>query len=366
MKPRTALPCSRRQFVGSATAISAAAAFGIPGALRGALPEKIKIGQIGTKHSHAAGKMNAIRSNTDDYEIVGVVEPDAARRRSVEGSATYRGLTWMTEAELLGTDGLRVVAVETDVPDLVPTGLRCVRAGKHIHLDKPAGESMAACRELHAEATRRGLTIQMGYMLRYNPGFQFVFQVVRDGWLGEITEIDGMMGKKAGADLRKDLERFAGGGMFELACHLIDAVVGILGEPTNVTPFVRRSHPERDTFADNQMAVFEYPKAIAAIRCNHIDPLGFARRQFTVTGTEGTVEIRPLEPPQVRLGLDRPRGPFKKGFQEVQVPAASGRYDAEFADLARVVRGEKDFAWNSEHDLIVHRAVLRASGLPAD
>jgi predicted dehydrogenase len=322
---------------------------------------RIKIGQLGTKHAHALGKLDTIQKFPEHYELIGIVEADSQRREELSGR--YKTLNWMTEDELLSAPGLQVVAVETGVRELVPAALRCLRAGKHIHLDKPAGPSLEACRELHAEAENRNLTIQMGYMLRYNPAFEFLFQVVRDGWLGDITEITGMMGKMMDDGGRKELAGFEGGGMFELACHLIDAVVTVLGAPTRVTPFTRRTHPEKDTFADNQLAVFDYEKAIAAIRCNHLDPLGFARRQFEVAGTQGSLEIRPLEPPVVRLGLDRPRGNFVKGFQEVDLPKAGGRYDAEFLDLARVIRGEKKLAWDSKHDLAVHEAVLRASGM---
>ena len=154
--------------------------------------------------------------------------------------------------------------------------------------------------------------------------------------------------------------------MFELTCHLIDALVTVLGPPKSVTAISHRSFPEKDDFADNQLAVFDYEMAIATIRCNHVDPLGFPRRQFSVTGTEGTLEIQPLEPPIVRLGLDRARGNFKKGFQTIELPKATGRYDAEFLDLAKIIRGEKELAWDSAHDLAVHEAVLRGSGMDVD
>ena len=41
----------------------------------------------------------------------------------------------------------------------------------------------------------------------------------------------------------------------------------------------------------------------------------------------------------------------------------SGRYDGEFADLARVIRGEAKLAWSYEHDLAVQETVLRAAGM---
>ena len=49
----------------------------------------------------------------------------------------------------------------------------------------------------------------MGYMLRYNPAFEFMFNAVKERWFGEIMEIDAMMGKKAGDGMRKELAAFA-------------------------------------------------------------------------------------------------------------------------------------------------------------
>ena len=354
-------PLSRRTFLASTAGVCA-----FPHVHGADQPPRIRIGQIGTKHAHATGKISAIRGLSDLYQVVGVVEPDAARRAALSDTDAYRDLSWMTVEELLNTEGLAAVAVETPVRDLVPTATACIRAGKHVHLDKPAGPSMSDCRQLHLEANQRNLTIQMGYMLRYNPAFELLFQMVRDGWLGKITELTAAMGKLGGDSMRQELSEFAGGGMFELACHIIDAMVTVLGKPDHVTAHNRRSYPDKDSFADNQLAVFDYPDAIATIRCNHLDPFGFPRRHFHVVGQWGVFQINPLEPPQVRLALDRPRGRFKKGFQDVELRSMSGRYDDEFRDLAKVIRGEKNLAWDSTHDLAVHEAVLRGSGMPID
>ncbi|MDA7633374.1 Gfo/Idh/MocA family oxidoreductase [bacterium] len=328
--------------------------------------ERIKIGQIGTQHAHASGKMQSLRKLRDLYEVVGVVEPDSEAREKAERSATFKDIPFLTEEALLNTPGLQVVAVETPVRDLVKTAIRCLEADFHIHLDKPAGASMSACRELHAVAVRQNRTIQMGYMFRYNAGFEFLFDILKKGWLGEITEVSGMIGKLGSNQLRDELIEFPGGGMFELGCHLIDAVVTVLGKPDAVQSIVRRTKPERDQFADNQLAVFEYSKAIGTIRCNHLDPFGSPRRQFNVTGDQGTIEIRPLEVPRARIALDRDRGSFRKGFQDVRLARMTGRYDGSFRDLAKVIRGEKTLAWDAEHDLAVHETVLRASGMSVD
>ena len=323
---------------------------------------KIKIAQIGTGHAHASGKMQAVRKYPEIFNVAGIAEPDPKRSKALNDPA-YLGLTTLTEAAILADESIQVVVVETEVKKLVPTALKCIKAGKHIHLDKPAGESLESAKKLHQEADNRKLTVQMGYMLRYNPSFEFLFQAVKDGWLGEITEVIGMMGKKASDGLRKELSQYKGGGMFELACHLIDATVTILGKPLKVAAYNHRTTPDKDTFIDNQLAVLDYKKAIATIRCNHADPAGFKSRMFSVTGTQGTILIQPLEGGKVHLTLDRPQGKYKKGTQEISLPRSPGRYDKEFIDLAAIIRGEKKLAWNSKHDIDAHEAVLKASGV---
>ncbi|WP_397384161.1 Gfo/Idh/MocA family protein [Prosthecobacter sp.] len=310
---------------------------------------RLRIGQIGSEHAHAAGKMAAMRALKDLWEVVGV----AAEKG-------YEGVPLLTEAQLLGTPDLKAVAVETRMEDSCATALRCIEAGKHVHLDKPGALGHDEFKTMRLEAEKRGLTVQMGYMLRYNPAFELLFQAVREGWLGEITEIDAAMGKLGDAKQRGIMGALPGGGLFELGCHVIDAVTTILGKPQSVSAF---STPTQDDgVKDNQMAVLQYAKATAVVRVNHADPFGGPRRRFNVTGTEGTFEILPMESGKVNLSLTKARGSYKKGTQSFQLEVPKDRYAGEFTDLAKVVRGEKKLAWDAAHDISVHETVLRAAG----
>jgi predicted dehydrogenase len=349
---------SRRHFLQtSAASLAAAQAWAQP-----VNSGRIKVAQIGTKHPHAEGKFATLLDLPDLYEVVGICEDDPAQRERVAGRKPYQSSQWLESDQILNNPEIQLVSVETEIDQLVPTALRCLKAGKHIHLDKPAGQELGPCRVMHREADKRGLTIQMGYMLRYNPALTFLFETVRKGWLGDITEVHGHMGKKASPGLRKELSRYPGGGLFELACHLIDALVTVLGKPAEVHGFHLKT--QADAFKDNQLAVFRYPGALATIGSNHNDPFGGPRRQFTVIGTKGTIAIQPLEPPRLSLSLTEERGDFRRGTQEVSMPRIEGRYHGEFRDMAKIVRGEKSLAWNSQHDLIVQETLMRATGLP--
>lgn len=358
----------RRDFISTlGTASLAATAALAPGALaktaEPATPTapRLRIGQIGTGHAHADGKL-AVLKRSPDFELAGVVEPDPQLRRAAETRKEYQGVRWMTEEELLNTPGLRAVAVETEVKNLLAVAQRCVAAGTHLHLDKPAGESLPEFKRLLDAATRKNLTVQMGYMFRYNPAFEFALRAAREGWLGQVFSIEAVMGKTVGAEERKRLQRYRGGTMFELGCHLIDAVMTLLGPPAKVTTHARHIGRFSDDLLDHQVAVLEYPQTIVTVRSSLVEVEGTARRQFVVCGDGGTADIRPLEPPALRLSLAQARDGFKKGTQEIPLPRAP-RYEADFVDLARVIRGEKAFAWSPAHDLAVQETILRASGL---
>jgi predicted dehydrogenase len=353
-------PFNRRQVLQSAAAgVAALAAPAVHVAAQ--TGGRIKVGQIGVGHAHAT-KLGVYRKSPD-YEVVGIVEPDAKLREAAREQPAYRDLPWMTEEQLFSVPGLQVVTVETEVRDLLRTAQRCVDAGKHVHLDKPAGDSLPRYRSLLAAAEKQKLLVQMGYMFRYSPAVLLLRQFLKEGWLGEIFEVHTVMSKVVPPAQRRELAEFKGGIMFELGCHVIDLVVGVLGRPERVHPYPRTSGAHGDTLADNMLAVLEYPRATATVRSTAIEIDGGSRRHLAVCGTGGTFHIQPLDAPDVTLTLDRERGPYKKGTQEVKFGNYE-RYVGDAADMARILRGEKECEYSYVHDLAVQETVLLASGMP--
>ncbi|MBL8830475.1 MAG: Gfo/Idh/MocA family oxidoreductase, partial [Planctomycetaceae bacterium] len=154
---------------------------------------RIKIGQIGVGHAHAS-KLAAYR-RSPDYEVVGIVEPDEKLRDTAGKQPVYADLPWLTRDALLNTPGLQAVLVETHVRDSLANAEVCIAAGKHIHLDKPAGESLTHYRQILEQAKAKNLLTQMGYMFRYNPALVLLREFLQQGWLGEVFEVHTVMSK---------------------------------------------------------------------------------------------------------------------------------------------------------------------------
>jgi predicted dehydrogenase len=366
---------TRREIVkslGAALAYSLASTTTLTNCSGTAVRPRIKIGQIGVGHVHAY-KLGVYRASTD-YEVVGIVEPDHELRRQAEKKRVYRGLPWLTQEQLLNVSGLQAVLVETRVRDALDVAAACVGAGKHIHLDKPPGESLPQLRGILQVAARQNLLVQMGYMYRYNPAVVLLRDFLSRGWLGDVFQIDAVMSRIVEPAERRGMAEYRGGMMFELGCHLIDLLVSLMGRPTKITAFRQHTARLEDGLMDNTLAVFEYPHALATVKSSAMEVEGFARRHFVVCGTEGTFHIQPLDDPnfvekkipeahwKVRVALSTSRDHYRKGYQDVSLPKYT-RYVADAADMARIIRGEKLTDFPYEHDLTVQAAVLQACGL---
>lgn len=327
--------------------------------------KKIKIGQIGTGHGHAAGKLEVYRKS-DDFEVVGVAEPDDRLRQVAESLPAFRDVPWMTVEQLLNIPDLQAVAIETVPRHLLQHAETCIEAGKHVHLDKPAGESLNQFRRILDSASRRHLCLQMGYMYRYNPAIVLMRDLLKKGFLGDPFEVHCVMSKQLDPAARLKHAEYPGGMMFELGCHLIDIVVDLLGAPESISPVSQHAGKQPDGLLDNMLAVLKYPAAIATVKSSGLEVEGFSRRHVVLCGTEGTIHIEPLDTPKVvRLALSKERGKYHKGRQDIVIEPYE-RYVADAADFAKIIRGEKLADWSVMHDLVVQETVLQAAGCPTD
>ncbi|HIG27539.1 MAG TPA: Gfo/Idh/MocA family oxidoreductase [Verrucomicrobiales bacterium] len=352
---------NRRRFLKQST-LTAGLLSGSPLISVGAGSDKIRMGQIGVAHGHAAGKIRSYRQSTE-FEVVGIHEPDLNRWNQVKNSQDYRGVKWMTLEELLNTKRLQAVAVETEVKDLLKYAESCVAVGMHIHLDKAPGDSLSRFRGILERSARQNRVVQMGYMYRYNPAIEMLRDLLEKGWLGDPFEVHTVMSKVVAPNARKDLAEYPGGIMYELGCHLIDLVVGLMGKPDQVHAYPKTTGKSDDGLIDNMLAVFEYPGATATVKSSAVEVEGFARRHFVLCGTEGTFHIQPLDSPKASLALSRAHGGFRKGYQEIEFPRFT-RYIADASDFAKIIRGEKSTDYPPSHDLAVQEAVLKACALP--
>jgi predicted dehydrogenase len=324
---------------------------------------RIRMAQLGTRHGHAEGKLAALRKSPA-VELVGVCEPDPARRAAIEAPGNaYAGVRWLETAELVEDRSIVAVASEGRNDESLAQTEALVHAGKHVWYDKPAGDDGERWRAVVDVARARGRLIQMGYMFRYHEGFRRIADWVRSGLLGRLFAIRAHMSTGLPAEAQRVIARHRGGIFFDLAGHVLDQIVELLGRPDRVTAFLRSDGGAVAGFHDNTLAVLDYPQALASVDIAAMEPPPTARR-FEVYGTRGSAIMEPFEPAgPIRLCLTEAAGGYRQGDQLVSVTpqARQELYELELAAFVAAIRGDAPPDRSLDHELLVQETLLRAT-----
>ena len=320
---------------------------------------RIKIGQIGIGHNHGEAKMKAVRKFPELFEVVGYAEENEKWIERRGAKVGYEGLPRLSVEEVIARSD--AILVESDVWDLTKYAQMCIDAGKHIHMDKPAGGTLEEYERLLNDAKSKDLVVQMGYMYRYNPAVMKCFEHVKNGDLGEIYSINAEMSTFHKPQYKQWLTNFGGGIMYILGSHLVDLVVYMMGEPKKITTFLKHTGADGIDFEDNNLAVLEYDKALARIFVSSVEVNGFGRRQLVVAGSRGTVNICPLERPMIMTYSDTSIAEYGCVDKKIVIPCedntADGRYDDMMQDFYAYIKGTKENPFTYEHDLLVQKVL---------
>lgn len=327
--------------------------------------KRIKVGQIGIGHNHGEGKMLAVQKFPELFEIIGYAEESEEWVEKRGKLPCYRDLTRLTVEEVIEKSD--AILVECDVWNLTKVAKMCVDAGKHVHIDKPASGTLCEFEALLNVAKAKKLTVQMGYMYRYNYAINKCMEMIKSGELGEIYQIDSEMSTYHSKEYREWLRHFKGGSMYIFGSHLIDLIVSILGEPENVYPFIKQTRFEGIYSDDNNFAVLEYDKAIARITNLSVEVNGWGMRRFAIMGSKGTVEIKPIElnvkmtKATEEIVAGSHYSDIKEEIDVQDIPTLS-RYDEMLKDFYKSIIGEKANPYTYEHELAVQKTLCRVVG----
>ena len=302
---------------------------------------KIRVVHHGVAHDHSGATMECAKAHPEVFEIVGIVEPDEAMWAEYGSHPAYADVPRMTEEELFSRKDIDAVFVEGHELRSVSDAQKCIDHGLHVHLDKPGGVDLAAFERLLTTAEEKNLTLQMGYMYRWNPAMKYAIDAVKSGKLGTVTAIDGTFSILHDENKRRWLRQFPGGMMFYIGCHVIDMILMLNGMPTAVHAYNRDSGFCNDGSMDNGFAVLDYPHGVCTARTNATEVNGYTRRQLMIAGTGGSILIQPLESPTLMRETLYGDGPMNNKCidqsQGIFPGFLIGRYDDMLLEFAACV-----------------------------
>ena len=331
---------------------------------------RIRIAQIGTnRYSHAPEIFISMKNKPELFDVVGYALVEDEREACANKLYAFEGYPELSLEEILNDPTIEAVAVETDEVHLLKYAQMAADHGKHIHMEKPGSPSLADFECLIETVKQKNLVFHVGYMYRYNPFIMEAMKEAEEGKFGEIFSVEAQMSRNDKPETRKWLGTLPGGMMFYLGCHLVDLVLRLRGEPTAITPYNRSVDPNGIGTEDYAMAVLEYPNGVSFVKTCAKEIGGFGRRQLVINGTEGSVEIKPLEIAQKGEGFllktqrTRRKPDGSPVFEETPV---FGRYDTMLDSFAAIVRGDKTNPYTYDYELSVFKALLACCGVPVD
>ena len=127
----------------------------------------------------------------EKMRIVGVVEPDPARRRyAADAYGIPEERRYSSVDELIAGPKIADAVINGTLDTQhVPTTLPLLRAGYDVLLEKPIGINEEEVLELYKTARRHKRKVMICHVLRYAPFYAAIRKLVQDGEIGDIIHI---------------------------------------------------------------------------------------------------------------------------------------------------------------------------------
>jgi predicted dehydrogenase len=198
-----------------------------------------------------------------------------------------------------------VVSVTTPNGMHRPIAEAALANGKHVWMEKPMAPALADA-EAMAAAVRPGLVTMLGYNYSRNPAFRHAVKLIEDGVIGRPLHFRGVFDEDYMADA--DLpwtwrcQRSDGGlgALGDLGCHLVAAMLPLMGPVESVTAEVQTVVPSRP-FEGGMRAVENEDSAFAQIRfrsgatgsfsCSRVVRGRKNKLAWEVQGSDGTISF---------------------------------------------------------------------------
>ena len=192
---------------------------------------KTRIGIIGCggmAKSHASRFSDVL----DRIEITAVVDIEREKARTV--------------SDLLGSNPI----IETDyrriydkidaalivVPHHLhhPVSMDCLRAGKHVLVEKPMALNEAECVEMIEEAERQDRVLMVAYCMRFHPLVVKMKELLDTKAYGDVFQLSiwtEQLTKRDEGHWSRSAKTLGGGQFFSHGCHYVDLLLWMLGKP---------------------------------------------------------------------------------------------------------------------------------------
>jgi predicted dehydrogenase len=276
------------------------------------------------------------------FVVAGLYDPDRDRAQTLAREWAIPHV-FDSLAEAVGADAVFDVAAP---PVAHCEILAALPEGASVLLQKPMGLDLAAATEIRDICHVRGLTASVNFQLRYSAMMLAIADAIRQGRLGELTEIEVHINLVTPWQLFPHLKPNPRVEIVSHSIHYLDAIRALVGNPRSV--FARSFGHPASVLADTRTSmILDYGdtlRVLLSINHHHDFDRRFQDAQFRVEGVAGAAVAK------LGVLLDYPAGEpdelwlAPRGGPWTQLPLAGAWFPDAFigpmANLQRFAAGE--------------------------
>jgi UDP-N-acetyl-2-amino-2-deoxyglucuronate dehydrogenase len=250
-----------------------------------------------------------------------------------------------------------VLATPNDVHE--EQALACASLGRHVFVEKPIADSVAAGERMRRACDEAGVTLMVGHAFRRLGAARRVKQLIDDGALGRVVLAEANMslpGSFKPAAWRAHRDRNPGGPIMQLGIHHVDTLAYWLGPVRRASGRFAHVHTEAE-IDDVGVVTLEFESgAFGSLTGSYVSPKTLSLR---LLGTEAVLDYR----------TDFSVWPDAQRLDAVTTLTLAGEpvdFDErdmlaeELAEFGRCIRGEAAPETGADEGIAALGAVLQA------
>ena len=170
--------------------------------------------------------------------------------------------------------------------------LECIRAGKHVVVEKPMCITIAEATEMINTAKGNGLMLSVHHNRRWDPDFWTLRNLVRRGAIGQVFSVEMWSAGYGSPDPNwwRSVKAISGGNFYDWGAHYVDWLLHIIEEKmVNVSGFFQPNLVWKDiTNEDHVQAIIRFANdTVANVQMSHIAKIEEPR--WKLFGSHGSI-----------------------------------------------------------------------------
>ena len=226
---------------------------------------------------------------TPGLEWVAVCDRDAERLKSAQKEFPHLEI-YDDAVDMLNKAKVDMVSIVTPHHTHAPLALACMRAGKHVIVDKAMCLTVAEATEMIETAREHDVMLAVFHARRHDGNYRAIVETVRSGAIGEVFHIELTAGGyRRPRDWWYSVKALGGGAFYYWGPHAIDWVLDLVGKRVQgVTGFAHKRVWTDVDIEDHVQAILRFESGtVADISFSYLAAAG--KPLWRILGTKGAI-----------------------------------------------------------------------------